>query len=310
VKGLLTQWYPVSDQLGPAEGTKEQGPLDLKTVDRSFLSWKIDLLPPGEAVIPSPPTVEAQDPWSFARAVKSASVRTAPRARPDRMGPVESEGFIFYRGLGTFALPVSVEASEGGKVVLKNGGKAPLPFAFVLDMKGDSGAFQAIGGVGAGDSKAVNLAAAQPKPKKETVGALETAVAEALVAGGLYRDEAEAMVKTWARAWFASEGTRVIYSVPRGDVDALLPLAITPAPDETVRVLVGRIEFLTPEVEADVGAALRDRASSDAAVRDAAMARLVKLDRFLEPHVRRVLAKTTDAGIRKSGEEVLAALKN
>src|SRR5262245_6789589 len=44
VKGLLTQWFPVSDRLGPAEGEPSQGRLDLKTIDRSFLSWKIELL--------------------------------------------------------------------------------------------------------------------------------------------------------------------------------------------------------------------------------------------------------------------------
>src|SRR5262249_28087194 len=136
------------------------------------------------------------------------------------------------------------------------------------------------------------------------------AVADALVASGLHRDEAEAMVKTWSRAWFGSEGTRIIYSVPRAEVDALLPLAITPAPDEIVRVLVGRIEYMTPETEAAIEAALLGRGAADPPTRDAAMKRLVRYDRFLEPHVRRILAKTADPAVRKSGEEVLAALKN
>jgi hypothetical protein len=177
-------------------------------------------------------------------------------------------------------------------------------------MNGETGRFQRIGELAGAGEKRIDMRASPEKPKDEVVAGLKAAVSEALVAGGLYRDEAEAMVKTWSRAWFSSEGTRIIYSVPRPDVDALLPLTITPAPDETVRVLVGRIEFMTPETEAVVEAALRDRTSAEPVARVFAMNRLMKLDRFLEPHLRRVIAKTSDAAVRKSAEELLVTLKN
>src|SRR5690349_7758705 len=32
-KGLLSQWYPVSDLLGPAEGSRDAGPLDVSKVE-------------------------------------------------------------------------------------------------------------------------------------------------------------------------------------------------------------------------------------------------------------------------------------
>jgi hypothetical protein len=310
VKGLLTQWYPVSDRLGPPEETVQHGPLDLKTIDRSFLSWKVELLPGGAAVSPAPPTVAADDPWAYARDVDAATVRTLPRERPERMGPVESERFLFYRGLGTFALPVAVESAPGGRAAVKNDGKLALPFAFALEITGDAGRFQPLGEIAAGSRRSFDWSDRKLSPKDSVVDGLKAAVAEALVASGLYRDEAAAMVKTWSRVWFGSEGTRIIYSVPRAEVDALLPLVITPAPDEVVRVLVGRIEFLTPETEAIVETALRQRLADDAPTRDAAMARLVRFDRFLEPHVRRVLSTTADPSVRKSGEEVLAQLRN
>ena len=136
VKGLLTQWYPVSDRLGPPEETVQHGPLDLKTIDRSFLSWKVELLPGGAGVSPAPPAVAADDPWAYARDVDAATVRTLPRERPDRMGPVESERFLFYRGLGTFALPVAVESAPGGRAAVRNDGKLALPFAFALEITG------------------------------------------------------------------------------------------------------------------------------------------------------------------------------
>jgi hypothetical protein len=177
-------------------------------------------------------------------------------------------------------------------------------------MNETSGRVYALGEVAAAATKRLELGRVVEGPKAVVIAGLETAMRDALVASGLHRDEAEAMVKTWSRAWFTSEGTRIIYSVPRPDVDALLPLTITPAPDAIVRVLVGRIEVLTPEREAAVESAVRDRSSEDPAARAAATARLVKLDRFLEPHLRRVLAKSQDATVRKNAEELLAGLKN
>ncbi len=48
----------------------------------------------------------------------------------------------------------------------------------------------------------------------------------------------------------------MFYILPRAAVDAAVPLAVTPAPKETVRVFVGRIEVLTPRTEWAIDAAL------------------------------------------------------
>jgi hypothetical protein len=138
------------------------------------------------------------------------------------------------------------------------------------------------------------------------VEALGREVQKVLVGEGLYEDEARAMVRTWSESWFASEGTRVLYVVPRATTDALLPITMTPAPTELVRVLVGRQDILSPEVEAEVEQALEDRVAGDAARRDAAQRRLARLGRFLEPAVRRVVAWTSSEAVRRSGGEILA----
>ena len=56
------------------------------------------------------------------------------------------------------------------------------------------------------------------------------------------------MVETWADSWF-TEGSRVLYIVPRATVDSLLPLTIAPAPVEIQRVFVGRVEVLSPRTK-------------------------------------------------------------
>jgi hypothetical protein len=53
------------------------------------------------------------------------------------------------------------------------------------------------------------------------------------------------MVETWRDSWF-EEGTRVLYIMPMRQVDGILPLNVNPAPDETTRVFVGRVELLSP----------------------------------------------------------------
>src|SRR5260370_22165575 len=69
-----------------------------------------------------------------------------------------------------------------------------------------------------------------------------------LVAEGLYQDEAHAMVETWRGSWF-EEGSRLLYIVPSSFVNGVLPLSINPAPAQTVRVFVGRLEIVTPATE-------------------------------------------------------------
>jgi hypothetical protein len=60
------------------------------------------------------------------------------------------------------------------------------------------------------------------------------------------------MVNTWRGSWFGEEGTRLFYMVPQRITNDLLPLTISPAPDELVRVLVGRMEIMTPSREKQV----------------------------------------------------------
>jgi hypothetical protein len=308
VKGLISQWYPVSDLLGPPERSPEDGPLDVSKVERSFLQWDVDLLPKGSEVSPPFPAVAKDDPWAFARDVDAATVRTVPREAPGRIGPTETERFLFYRGLGSFTLPVKVEAAREGRVTFRNEGRETIPFAWSLAV-GKGASYRALGPVGAGEAVDASLESPRTMGEDEMAEALKREVAEVLEKHGLFGDEAKAMVETWSRPWFRSEGTRVMYVVPRATADALLPLAIDPTPDSVVRLLVGRLEYLTPEVEETIARALAWRASPDADVRRSAEAVLGRHGRFLEAHVRRVLATATDPVVRKSGEEVLAALK-
>jgi hypothetical protein len=105
-----------------------------------------------------------------------------------------------------------------------------------------------------------------------SVDSLYGDIEEILVGQGLYRDEAHAMIETWKDSWF-EEGSRLIYIVPRGFIDNVLPLTIDPAPGQIVRVFVGRLEIVTPATAIAVRTAV---AHNDEATLD-------KYSRFLDP---------------------------
>lgn len=316
VDGLITQWYPVSDTLGPPEGPAGAGRLDLRSVKRSFLAWDMDVLGAGAPMPPEVPDVGKGDPWAFARDVDASWVRTRPREGPTRAGPVEAERFLFYRGLGTFTLPFAATVTDAGTVAFRNDGRHAVRtvVAIEVDKGGKVGRHRVVTGVEPG-TRAEDLLAGRPLGLWSTVG-VSADLTKILVGEGLHLDEAQAMVKTWTRSWLGSDGTRVLYVVPRPAVDALLPLQVDPAPDRVVRVLLGRIECLPPARLAEVTAALatlhaRSGADTpDAAAAAAARDRVLALSgRFLEPWLRRVVATTTDAGARTAAAGWLEQLR-
>ena len=56
------------------------------------------------------------------------------------------------------------------------------------------------------------------------------------------------MVETWRDSW-SEEGSRLFYIVPSQFVNTILPLSIHPAPAQTTRVFVGRLELVMPATE-------------------------------------------------------------
>lgn len=194
----------------------------------------------------------------------------ATDATPLQVG-TQSDRFLFYRGVGRFAPPISATVGSDGRTVV---------WASRDNIVGDVILFENHNGVVSYTlqrGRAGRLAIDRPVLDDETT-APKRELVELLIANGLYHKEAEAMVATWSDSWF-EEGTRLFYIVPRQFVEAILPLTMTPAPAEVARVFVGRLELVTPAMQAEVARALRanDRAT------------LARYGRFLEPIGQRVL---------------------
>src|SRR5262249_43254450 len=136
------------------------------------------------------------------------------------------------------------------------------------------------------------------RPLDDFARALGDDLAARLVESGLYAKEARAMVNTWRHSYFQTDGVRVLFVLPQAWTDEFIPMQGEPRPKQTVRVMVGRVELLTPERERLAEAAVRDLASPDPAVRERAFRTLREQGRYVEPIVRRVLRSSGDERVR------------
>jgi hypothetical protein len=250
--GAITEWYPHAKVALPLGGARD-----------SSISWAaIDVSPAQTAAFP----VES-GPSHYYKA-------RATDATPLAAGS-QAEKFLFYRGVGQFAPPISATVQADGTVEAWSPANMPLGDLILFENRRGAVAFTATHAAGA--------RATLDRPVLDDVArAPQRELVRILMANGLYRKEAEAMVETWSDSWF-EEGARLLYIAPRAAVDAILPLTIDPAPVAVARVFVGRMELATPVTVRDVRLAL---ATNDGAT-------LRKYGRFLRPLGDRVLAEAS-----------------
>ncbi len=266
--GRVTEWYPAA------------------TPTKQGIDWgRFTVLPAGTGA--ALPREAAESHYYPARETDASLVRARDRgaAREEE----QLEKFLFYRGVGTFDLPIRT-ALDGSRVTVEKVGDDALSGAILFENSGGRIGFRALGPV------RDRITAERP----ELTGDVESVLAElerSLTAAGLFAKEARAMLRTWRDGWF-EEGLRVFYLVPRPATDAILPLTVEPGPDALVRVLVGRAELITPEQEGRMIGLVRDLSSPAAAVRDAARAEVTKRGRFADPTLRRILRTTADPSLQ------------
>jgi hypothetical protein len=186
----------------------------------------------------------------------------------------DKEKFLFYRGVGTFPLPLSAKLTDEGKLLVRNVGQETVAGLVVFENRGGVRRYRV-----AGDLRGETVL--DPSSLQGNWPGLLSDLERILVEQGLYPKEARAMIETWTDSWF-EEGTRLFYIVPQAAIDSVLPLDIQPAPVQTARVFVGRMEIITPAIQDEVRQA----------VTNYDQATLQKYGRFLEPIARRAGIKS------------------
>ena len=237
-KGVITEWYPHASRVEPAANLFD-GTLYQPHPDGSIAWDSVTLSPILRAVFPRE---NLDNHYYAARLTSSTPLRVKTPAGE------QQEKFLFYRGVSTFSVPISAKLTTAGKLLVENRSKEEIPNAILFERRGQKVGYR-IGSTMRED------AILDPPELTGTIDDLGRDLEGMLVAQGLYQDEAHAMVETWRDSWF-EEGTRLLYIVPAAFVDGVLPLSINPAPAQTVRVFVGRLEIVTPATEKAVQRAL------------------------------------------------------
>jgi hypothetical protein len=247
--GSISQWYPQrSGGEVPPKPTMEflqtvGGDIDFaKAPYEGSIAWDVKVTPAGEdaggLVFKGGETMN----WITPRQTDSALVSTAN-------GDVEK--YLFYRGVGNFTLPVVFTMRDNDTLAIENRGDEAIPGGIIFEALPDGTArFTPLCRISAGDRTSAKLT--EFPATNDWKRAVYEELAGQLVAAGLYRKEADAMIQTWWQSYFARPGLRVFWIVPDGKTNAILPLNVTPAPAATVRVLVGRSEVLKPDFERQI----------------------------------------------------------
>lgn len=285
-RGKITEWYPQASIVNgffAKEQTARNAP--------SGIRWgEIKLLPDEK------PDYLREVSYSHYYPARETDAVPIQVCNADKT-KIEREKFLFYRGVGDFQLPLNVGLS-GGKISLTNNDAGEVKNAIVFENRGGKIGFRFIESIGK------QLIIERPETS-QTLDKVLNELEKILVAEGLYAKEARAMIKTWQDSWF-EEGLRVFYVLPTKATDEILPLNVVPKPKEIVRVLVGRAEVVTPEMEQDVRRQVGLLKSDSAETRAEAQKNLQKHGRFYEPILKSLLASEKDAKVRAQIQKLIS----
>jgi hypothetical protein len=276
-KGVITEWYPHASRVQPT--AELNNPVLRQAIANGSIAWdSVTIAPIGR---PEFPGKDESNHYFAARMTSSTPLRVKTAAGE------QQEKFLFYRGVSAFSVPFSATLDTDGKVRVKNHGDQEIPTTILFERRGEKVGYR-IGG------PLRNEAILEAPELNSTIDELCRDLEGILVGQGLYQDEAQAMVETWKNSWF-EEGSRLLYVVPPSFVNDVLPLSIKPAPAQTVRVFVGRLELVTPATQREVEAAF---VAHDTAT-------LEKYGRFLEPILATMIKRETNPAQARQLREYL-----
>ncbi len=234
--GWLTQFYPNAE----TKVHDTTGLQNLSSRSSSSLTWRnIEL----GANFPLPETKDTV--WLAPREVAATSVRV--RTYQGKL--TQSEKYLFYRGVAHLDSPLRVtKIDQQGRIALhaqpdelKNGiSDSSFAKAWVVDI-------QPSGKIAYREAQVGQESSQHFEPDQystENFAVLKSSMQEALVAQGLFVDEARAMLNAWELSYFKNPGLRVFYIVPRTWTERVLPLTIDQRSLLT-RVMIGRVELIS-----------------------------------------------------------------
>jgi len=305
-EGILTQWWPNATKVTPVMPTDGENQ-KMPELKNGILEWNWVAVSPNVAK-PDFRQVGKHPWWGIARETDSAVVRVKGG----------EEKFLFYRGAARLKseLHVNIQSDTNADTAEDKVDKAdkadkagatfsldpatpdqPVRHVFTMNVPEE-------GTPKIGYTKEVASSGATPEPL-DSVDAAVAILRSVLLDEGLYEKEADGMIKIWREGMFETPGLRAMYLMERKTLDAFLPLTIQPAPDEIERVMLVRIECLTPEREARILELLKQLGAENYRDRGSAQKKLMEVGRVGQALMRKFYDNTEDPEIRMRLKAVL-----
>ena len=250
--GTISQWYPARSggetppEPPPSADPKnkpvsaEQWRIDFSKPYQGGIEWDVDVLSPEESKAEL--TFKPRDSVNWLRA-------RVPEANVVRTDSGETENYLFYRGLGNFKPGLHTSVSADDCLNLRNQTGHAIPYLLVFEQRGGKVTWTA-NPEGLAIGETLSLGKDRLAPVAEGFPReIYQSMKGGLVSCGLLESEADAMVQTWWNSYFESEGLRVFWILPDSVTDRILPLSVSPEPEKTIRVIVGRSEVFRPGEE-------------------------------------------------------------
>jgi hypothetical protein len=331
-QGLLTEFFPPVQSMSPPldwEAAYSEGEL----IGNSSLDWGTVTLMPATSLVPSTikgdsrqqlanyfeenlvPNSDDCPHYAYARNTDAALVHVQALDMPSFRGDEREqasfvEKFLFYRGVGKFDLPLKANFDKSDRPLLKNLGSDAINAAVMIEVRNETISISDVVRINAMDS--YDFKQLMPTDRES----VKRAVQQILNNEGLYEKEAASMVATWDDSWFTEQGSRILYTVPTGLIDKVLPLQLDPAPQQLVRTLIGRMELLSPtdEVTATQAVAASFKVWNEQYERGEKEnvleipQSIERFGRLAEPTLARVATISKDANIRLHSERLRAQM--
>lgn len=218
--------------------------------------------------------------WETARDTESCYVKT-------KEGEVEK--FLFYEGEREKLTPQIELKQKKGKISLANTSKNKYSGVFVVN----NTTIHFIDELN--ESKEVNTDEAL------NLNGSITKLENMLTTQGLTKKEAQGIAKIWEKEFFEKEGLRVIYMMPREEIDKILNVEFSPKPKEFKRAIL----VVVHDTESLVKELIKKLGSEDVTERDRATDALIKLGKAARSLIANALNNTKDPEVKSRLQKIL-----
>jgi hypothetical protein len=280
--GMPGVWWP-GTRSPAAQGTR-------RPAVGTSLEWQIQLREPPAGRRPPNENYHKVPKGHWVERMRAVEANDVFAVFGDDVHDVDREKFIYYDGIFPQGKWLKILVDKD-RVSLRSQVKFPVHDVTVIDRRGDGKVKVARVEKLDAEAEIKEVKWEQIDRERFVAAAAETLITQ-LVAAGLFKDEAQALLATRRRDLLETDGLTVFYRLPQAEYERRLPMTLTPRAESLVRVGLVQHVHCEPEFAQRVQELATQLDDDSFKVREAAQKKLEAMG----PSVRIHLARLRDKG--------------